>query len=109
LPGDDLSTGVVVAISAGLTFVITTLITYTITSSYYKHLMVRLMKKSKADLKAIASDQCVSTRDIKVDPVDVGRANVKINSNPAYGIGTPTTMDTTNTRARPYAITDIIN
>ena len=85
---DELSTGVVVAISIVVTFIITlvvtALITYIITSLYYKR------------HKSVEGDSHALTEDIKSnDPAyATTRANVPMDTNPAYGTASTIKMDT---------------
>ena len=86
---DELSTGVVVAISIVVTFIITlvvtALITYIITSLFYKH------------QKSVGGGSHALTEDIKSnDPAAYAttRVNVPMDTNPAYGTATTIKMDT---------------
>ena len=83
---DELSTGVVVAISVVVTFIITlvvtALITYIITSLYYKY-RYELKEKVKVD-----DDKNVNT---KQDPYG---GNITMDTNPAYGTTATIKMDT---------------
>ena len=88
---DELSTGITVAISIVVTFIITlvvtALISIIITSLYYKH---HYIKKS---LIRQEGDSNALTEDIKSnDPAAYAttRANITMDTNPAYG--TPTTI-----------------
>ena len=88
---DELSTGVAVAISIVVTFIITlvvtALITLIITSLYYKHhyikkSLIRQEGDSHADIKS--NDPAYATT----------RANITMDTNPAYGTATTIKMDT---------------
>ena len=91
---DELSTGVAVAISIVVTFIITlvvtALISIIITSLYYKH---HYIKKS---LIRQEGDSHALTEDIKSnDPAyATTRANITMDTNPAYGTATTIKMDT---------------
>ena len=92
--GDELSTGVAVAITFVITFIITlvvtALITYIITSLYYKLLIKKLVNRQEGDPHAL-------TEDIKSnDPAAyaIARAIVPMDTNPAYGTATTIKMDT---------------
>ena len=91
---DELSTRVAVAISVVVTFIITlvtALITLIITSLYYKHhYNKKLLTRQEDDSHAL-------TEDIKSnDPAAYAttRANITIDTNPAYGTATTIKMDT---------------
>ena len=90
---DELSTGAGVAISIVVTFIITlvvtALISVIITSLYYKHLFKKSLIRQEGDSHAL-------TEDIKSnDPAyATTRANITINTNPAYGTATAIKMDT---------------
>ena len=91
---DELSTGAAVAISIVVTFIITlvvtALITYIITSLYYKHLFKKSLIRQEGDSHAL-------TEDIKSnDPAAYAttRANITMDTNPAYGTATTIKMDT---------------
>ena len=87
---DELSTGAAVAITFGVTFIITlvvtALISVIITSLYYKHLFKKSLIRQGGDL----------TEDIKSnDPAyATTRANITMDTNPAYGTATTIKMDT---------------
>ena len=92
---DELSTGVVVAISIVVTFIITlvvtALITLIITSLYYKH------HYNKKSLIRQEGDSHALTEDIESnDPAAYAttRANITMDTNPAYGTATTIKMDT---------------
>ena len=92
---DELSTGVAVAISIVVTFIITlvvtALITFIITSLYYKH---HYIKKS---LIRQEGDSHALTEDIKSnDPAAYAttRANITMDTNPAYGAAAKIKMNT---------------
>ena len=88
---DEVSTGVVVAISIVVTFIITlvvtALITLIITSLYYKHHYTLIRQEG---------DSHALTEDIKTnDPAyATTRANITMDTNPAYGTATTIKMDT---------------
>ena len=85
---DELSTGAVVAISIVVTFivtlVVTALISVIITSLYYKR------------HKSVEGDSHALTEDVKSnDPAyAIARANITMDTNPAYGTATTIKMDT---------------
>ena len=91
---DELSTGAAVAISIVVTFIIilvvTALISVIITSLYYKHLFKKSLIRQEGDSHAL-------TEDIKSnDPAAYAttRANITMDTNPAYGTATTIKMDT---------------
>ena len=90
---DELSTGVAVAISIVVTFIITlvvtALISIIITSLYYKHHYIKKSLIRQGDSHAL-------TEDIKSnDPAyATTRANITMDTNPAYGTATTIKMDT---------------
>ena len=75
-----------------ITLVVTALITYIITSLYYKHLIDRI----KESVIKQEGDSHVLTEDIKSNdpPYAATRANVPMDTNPAYGTATTIKMDT---------------
>ena len=95
-----------VATTIAVTFVVTAVFTYILTSLYYKHLMIKLIKKSKADLKTIVAqkDSPVSPyARIKVDPACTN--TIKMDANPAYGTKADTMIKMDTNTA--YAVTNI--
>ena len=90
---DELSTGVAVVISIMVTFIITlvvtALITLIMTSLYYKHLFKKLLIRQEGDSHTL-------TEDIKSnDPAyATTKANITMDTNPAYGTATTIKMDT---------------
>ena len=91
---DELSIGVVFAISIVATFIITlvvtALISITATSMYYKHVIAH-MKKSLINQEGSLLSPDMKTR----DPVyATTMANVPMDTNPAYGTATAIRMDT---------------
>ena len=90
---DELSTGIVVAISIVVTFIITLVVTaligVIITSLYYKHLFKKSVIRQESESHAL-------TEDIKSnDPAyATTRANIIMDTNPAYGTTTTIKMDT---------------
>ena len=94
---DELSTEAAVAISIVVTFIITlvvtALISIIITSLYYKHLIDHI----KQSLIRQEGDSHTLTEDIKSnDPAAYAttRANITMDTNPAYGTATTIKMDT---------------
>ena len=91
---DELSTGVAVVVSIVVTFIITlvvtALITLIITSLYYKH---HYIKKS---LVRQEGDSHILTEDIKSNDSAYAttKANIVMDTNPAYGTATTIKMDT---------------
>ena len=71
-----------------ITLVVTALITLIITSLYYKHLIDHI----KQSVIRQEGDSHALTEDIKSN--DPTRANITMNTNPAYGTATTIKMDT---------------
>ena len=74
---DELSTGVVVAISIVVTFIITLVVTALISASlYYKHLSKKSLVRQGDDSHALTEAYATT------------RANITMDTNPAYGTAT---------------------
>ena len=81
--GEGLSTEAAVFITIAITFVVTALTVYILTSMYYKHLMINMIKKSKVELKKIADQKKSPYANIvTMDPTCI--TTIKMQDNPAY-------------------------
>ena len=81
--GEKLSTAAVIFITIAITFVVTALTVYILTSMYYKHSMINMIKKSKAELKKIADQKKSPYANIvTMDPTCI--TTIKMEDNPAY-------------------------
>ena len=109
IDGDEFSTATVcvLAIAIGITFFVTSLVTYILTSMYYKRSMINFVRKSRMEFRRLV-DQKESPYAIPIvtkvaDPADY--ATIRMSDNPAYGTQTDATVKMDTDIA--YAVTNI--